>query len=172
MRNGGSAGRHVAGPPPRLQNVPDLYEYQEEYEEDEYEYQDCCCITGLLRRLDLIQQPNDREGDETEKRENHSKSLLDEYLSHQPINYQTILEGACLPSNTFACGKGTCAEKPTRETLGVIDLVINDRTPRFHIGIKMLLRGSRHFLVRRAPLSPPPPPSLSAYRLIRSRFPY
>ncbi|GFX21659.1 hypothetical protein TNCV_1400731 [Trichonephila clavipes] len=48
------------GPPARLQNAPpDLYEYQDYEEEDEYEYKDCCCITGLLRDLDLIQLCSD-----------------------------------------------------------------------------------------------------------------
>ncbi|GFY67928.1 hypothetical protein TNIN_305121 [Trichonephila inaurata madagascariensis] len=54
MRNGVSTR-----PPARLQNAPpDLYEYQNYEEEDEYEYKDCCCITGLLRDLDLIQRSN------------------------------------------------------------------------------------------------------------------
>ncbi|GFT49755.1 hypothetical protein NPIL_272161 [Nephila pilipes] len=41
---------------PRLQDPPsDLYEYEDYEEEDDYEYKDCCCITGLIRDLDLIQ---------------------------------------------------------------------------------------------------------------------
>ncbi|GIY83397.1 hypothetical protein CDAR_116391 [Caerostris darwini] len=68
--------------------------------------------------------------------------------------------------------RSTCAQKPSisereREIVEDIDLAINDRTPRFHIGIKNAFVGSRHFRT-----FPPPHPSslLFIYRLIRSRI--
>ncbi|GIX95194.1 hypothetical protein CDAR_206461 [Caerostris darwini] len=85
---------------------------------------------------------------------------------------------ACIPlslplPDTFACRKKHLCTKTQHlrereEIVEDIDLAINDRTPRFHIGIKMLLWVPAISVY--LPPSTPPLLLLFIYRLIRSRI--